>query len=235
MTDKRHDINGEELDENTQVSEPIEEEVVDEVSEPITDEEEVLDSEVVDSTDEEVSEPENVEEPTTDADNPNRKRGAGRDIIYSTQNANKEAEEQAEKKRREERKKREEEAKFDKTYLKKISEKEGTPEIKKVKVGDSKKLAFLKKKQTWIVAAVVVVLVLAFVAKSVLGGGSSKENFFTVLNTILNSDGGQFSYTITVNSGKHTDKGIENKSYSTDDLKDINAGTEGVTETTKTD
>ena len=177
MTDKRHDINGEELDENTQVSEPIEEEVldtevvdstdeevvdseevVDEVSEPITDEEEVLDSEVVDSTDEEVSEsevsesevsePENVEEPTTDADNPNRKRGAGRDIIYSTQNANKEAEEQAEKKRREERKKREEEAKFDKTYLKKISEKEGTPEIKKVKVGDSKKLSFLKKKQT---------------------------------------------------------------------------------------
>ena len=148
MTDKRHDINGEELDENTQVSEPIEEEVVDseevvdEVSEPITDEEEVLDSEVVDSTDEEVSEsevsePENIEEPTTDADNQNRRRGAGRDIIYSTQNANKEAEEQAEKKRREERKKREEEAKFDKTYLKKISEKEGTPEIKKVKVGDS--------------------------------------------------------------------------------------------------
>lgn len=225
MTDKRHDINGEELDENTQVSEPIEEEVLDT-------------EEVVDSTDEEVSESEvseseNVEEPTTDVDNPNRKRGAGKDIIYSTQNANKEAEEKAEKKRREERKKREE-AEFDKTYVKKISEKEGTPEIKKVKVGDSKKLAFLKKKQTWIVAAVIVVLVLAFVAKSVLGGGSSKENFFTVLNTILNSDGGQFSYTITVNSGKHTDKGIENKSYSTDDLKDINAGTEGVTETTQT-
>ena len=120
MTDKRHDINGEELDENTQVSEPSEEEVVDseevvdEVSEPNY-EEEVLDSEVVDSTDEEVSEsevsesevsesevsePENVEKPTTDADNPNRKRGAGRDIIYSTQNANKEAEEKAEKKRR---------------------------------------------------------------------------------------------------------------------------------------
>ena len=90
MTDKRHDINGEELDENTQVSEPIEEEVVDseevvdEVSEPITDEEEVLDSEVVDSTDEEVSElvvseSENVEEYTRDADKPNRRRGAGRD------------------------------------------------------------------------------------------------------------------------------------------------------------
>lgn len=245
MTDKRQDINGEELDENTQVSEPSEEEVleseevVDEVSEPITDEEEVLDSEVVDSTDEEVSESDEVEEeiegPTTnkeDADNPNRKRGAGRDIIYSTQNANKEAEEKAEKKRREERKKREEEAEFDKNYVKKISEKEGTPEIKKVKVGDSKKLAFLKKKQTWIAAAVIVVLVLAFVAKSVLGGGSSKENFFTVLNTILNSDGGQFSYTITVNSGKHTDKGIENKSYSKDE--DLNAGTEGVTETTQT-
>ena len=213
MTDKRHDINGEELDENTQVSEPIEEEVLE-------------------SEEEEVSE--NVSESEEDTDNLNRRRGAGRDIIYSTQNANKEAEEQAEKKRREERKKREEEAKFDKTYLKKISEKEGTPEIKKVKVGDSKKLAFLKKKQTWIAAAVIVVLVLAFVAKSVLGGGSSKENFFTVLNTILNSDGGQFSYTITVNSGKHTDKGIENKSYSTDDLKDINAGTEGVTETTQT-
>ena len=242
MTDKRHDINGEELDENTQVSEPIEEEVVDsevvdEVSEPITDEEEVSDSAVSDEVSESDEVEEEVEEPTTnkeDTDNLNRRRGAERDIIYSTQNANKEAEEKAEKKRREERKKREEEVEFDKTYVKKISEKEGTPEIKKVKVGDSKKLAFLKKKQTWIVAAVVVILVLAFVAKSVLGGGSSKENFFTVLNTILNSDGGQFSYTITVNSGKHTDKGIENKSYSTDDLKDINAGTEGVTETTQT-
>ena len=156
MTDKRHDINGEELDENTQVSEPIEEEVLDSTDEEVSESE--------------VSEPENVEEPTTDEDNQNRKRGAGRDIIYSTQNANKEAEEKAEKKRREERKKREEEATFAPTYFEKISAKEGTPEIKKVKVGDSKKLAFLKKKQTWIVVAVVVVLVLAFVAKSVLGG-----------------------------------------------------------------
>lgn len=212
MTDKIQDVFEEELDENTPVTKPIsEEKEVQEVEEttPISDEKEV----------------EEVE------DNPNQKRCAGRDIIVSTQNT-KEAEKNAEEeRRREERKKREEDAAFDKDYVKKISEKEGTPKIKKVKVGDSKKLSFLKKKQTWIVAAVIAVLILVGVAKSILGGGSSKDNFFTVLNTILNSDGGQFAYTITVNSGKHTDKGIENKSYSTDELNNLNAGTEETTQT----
>lgn len=215
MTDKIQDVFEEELDENTPVTEPI------------SDEKEVEETKTT-SDSEPISEEKEVEEVE---DNPNQKRGAGRDIIVSTQNT-KEAEKNAEEeRRREERKKREEDAAFDKEYVKKISEKEGTPKIKKVKVGDSKKLSFLKKKQTWIVVAVIAVLILVGVAKSILGGGSSKDNFFTVLNTILNSDGGQFSYTITVNSGKHTDKGIENKSYSTDELNNLNAGTEETTQT----
>lgn len=230
MTDKIQDVFEEELDENTPVTEPIsDEKEVQEVEEttPISEEKEVEETKMT-SDSEPISEEKEVEEVE---DNPNQRRGAGRDIIASTQNT-KEAEKNAEEeRRREERKKREEDAAFDKAYVKKISEKEGTPKIKKVKVGDSKKLSFLKKKQTWIVVAVIAVLILVGVAKSILGGGSSKDNFFTVLNTILNSDGGQFSYTITVNSGKHTDKGIENKSYSTDELNNLNAGTEETTQT----
>ena len=169
---------------------------------------------------------------------PKARRGEGRDIVNSSQiTQTDDAPTEEELKRARERKKRAEDAEFNKTYLKKSNEREGTPKIKKVTVKDNKKFAFLKKKQTWIVVAVVAVLILVGVAKSMLGGGGSKDNFFTVLNTILNSDGGQFSYTITVNSGKHTDQGVESKGYSTDDLNNLDANTESTesTEVTNSD
>lgn len=174
-----------------------------------------------------------VENPTEEITEEVAETPKKNDTIVSSSNATptylseKEKKEEEERKKRVARKKKEQEdAEFEKNYVKQSEAAGNKPNIKKVNVTEKKSLQFLKKKQTWIAVGVVVLVILVGVLKSVLGGGNSKENYFTVLDTILNSDGGQFSYTVTVNSGKHTDKGLDSKGYTADDLNNLEASTE---------
>lgn len=96
--------------------------------------------------------------------------------------------------------------------LRKYAEKTANHNPKIKKIGAKKRSAFFKSKKFFIGLGVVGVLIILMIIKSIVGANKGTEsNYFSVLDKILNSDGGQFTYTITVNSGKHTDKGLENK------------------------
>lgn len=108
---------------------------------------------------------------------------------------------------------------------KKVSNKK-KPEIKKR--GASGKFGFLKDKKVLAIIGFVAIVFIMGIVKNFMGAsGNDDQDYFTVLDTILNSDGGEFSYTITVNSGEHTEKGLTNNGV-------VEISTESVEESTET-
>ena len=96
----------------------------------------------------------------------------------------------------------------------KITSKHNEPKKPNIKKRSSSKgKNILKNKKVLIALGVVAFFIVVGILKSLIGGNKgSDQDYFTVLDTILNSDGGEFAYTITVNSGKHTEKGLDNDS-----------------------
>lgn len=112
--------------------------------------------------------------------------------------------------------------------LRKYVEKTANHNPKIKKVGAKKRSAFFKSKKFFIGLGVVGVLIILMIIKSLLGANKGTEsNYFSVLDKILNSDGGQFTYTITVNSGKHTKGGLENKVADVESTQEAVPTTEG--------